>query len=228
MKKKAIDNVLKEDALMREAAIDAKNEKLQSLWEQHGMYIIIAVALILTLTVSFETFKAWKNKKDQELSNAYAVAVSLQSQGRYDESMNILQNLSKSGGIYGDVARLQIANLQFDQNKDAEAIETLAALAADDDVNPQIQEISAIKLASYKLDTDAPSEDIRSLLVPLTDEESAWAPVAHELLAMLAIRDGNINQAKAEYENVINSTNVQDTLKNRAQDMLAIINSQNK
>lgn len=156
MKKKAIDNVLKEDALMREAAIDAKNEKLQSLWEQYGMYIIIAVALILTVTVSFETFKAWRNKKDQELSNAYAVAVSLQSQGRYDESMNILQNLSKAGGIYGDVARLQIANLQFDQNKDAEAMETLAMLAADNGVNPQIQEIAAIKLASYKLDTDAP------------------------------------------------------------------------
>lgn len=228
MKKKAIDNVLKEDALMREAAIDAKNEKLQSLWEQYGMYIIIAVALILTVTVSFETFKAWRNKKDQELSNAYAVAVSLQSQGRYDESMNILQNLSKAGGIYGDVARLQIANLQFDQNKDAEAMETLAMLAADNGVNPQIQEIAAIKLASYKLDTDAPSEDIRSLLNPLTSDASAWSPVAHELLAMLAIRDGNINLAKTEYENVINSSNVQDALKNRAQDMLAIINSQGK
>ncbi len=226
MKKKAIDDVLKEDALMREAAVDAKNEKLQNLWDKYGMYIIIAVALILTVTVSFETFKAWKNKKDQELSNAYAVAVSLQSQGRYNESLDILQNLAKSGSIYSDIARLQIANLLFDQNKDKEAMETLSALVEDDDVNPQIREISIVKLASYKLDTDTSSEDIRDLLSPLADDESSWAPVAHELLAMLAIRDGDIDTAKTEYEKVISFTNVQDGLKNRAQDMLSIINSQ--
>ena len=66
------------------------------------------------------------------------------------------------------------------------------------------------------------------MLIPLTKDGGSWSNIAHELLAMLAIRDGDINQAKSEYEAVINSGNVQDTLKARAQDMLTILNDASK
>lgn len=116
--KKAANDTLKNDALLKEIEQDVKNEQLKSLWDKYGLFIIIAVALILTAAVSFETFKTWRAKRAQELSNAYAVAVSLQNQGRFDESLNILQNLAKANrGIYGDVAKLQIANIYFEQGK---------------------------------------------------------------------------------------------------------------
>ena len=50
----------------------------------------------------------------------------------------------------------------------------------------------------------------------------------YELLAMLAIREGDMEQAKAEYEKIVNSANVQDSLKARAQDMVTIISDQSK
>ena len=45
---------------------------------------------------------------------------------------------------------------------------------------------------------------------------------------MLAIREGDMEQAKAEYEKIVNSANVQDSLKARAQDMVTIISDQSK
>lgn len=227
--KKNLNDTLKQDAFLKEIAEDCKNDQLKSLWNQYGLVIILLVAAALTAAVSFETFKSWRARRNQELSNAYAVAVSLQNQGRLDESMSILQNLAETNrGIYGDIARLQIANIYFEQGKTPEATELLQQLAADDDVNPQMRDIASIKLASYKLDTDAPSEEIAGMLMPLTKDGSSWSNIAHELLAMLAIRDGNINQAKTEYEAVINSGNVQDSLKARAQDMLTILNDASK
>ncbi len=227
--KKNVNDTLKQDAFLREIAEDCKNDQLKSLWNQYGLVIILLVAAALTAAVSFETFKSWRARRNQELSNAYAVAVSLQNQGRLDESMSILQNLAQSNrGIYGDIARLQMANIYFEQGKTLEATDMLQQLAADDDVNPQMRDIATIKLASYKLDTDAPSQEIADMLTPLTKDGSSWGNIAHELLAMLAIRDGDINQAKAEYEAVINSGNVQDTLKARAQDMLTILNDASK
>ena len=227
--KKNVNDTLKQDAFLREIAEDCKNDQLKSLWNQYGLVIILLVAAALTAAVSFETFKSWRARRNQELSNAYAVAVSLQNQGRLDESMSILQNLAQSNrGIYGDIARLQMANIYFEQGKTLEATDMLQQLAADDDVNPQMRDIATIKLASYKLDTDAPSQEIADMLTPLTKDGSSWGNIAHEMLAMLAIRDGDINQAKAEYEAVINSGNVQDTLKARAQDMLTILNDASK
>ena len=174
--KKAANDTLKNDALLKEIEQDVKNEQLKSLWDKYGLFIIIAVALILTAAVSFETFKTWRAKRAQELSNAYAVAVSLQNQGRFDESLNILQNLAKANrGIYGDVAKLQIANIYFEQGKNAEAMAALEQLSSDEDANEQMRDIATIKLASYKLDSDASREEITDLLEPLTAEDSNWA-----------------------------------------------------
>lgn len=227
MKKKVLNETLREDSLMREIEEDLKNEQIKSLWDRYGLVIILIVALALTAAVSFETFKSWSNKRAQELSNAYAVAVSLQNQGRLDESLNILQNMAQSNrGIYADVAKLQIANIYFEQGKNTEALALLEQLAHNGKANDQMREIATIKLASYLLDSKAPAEEIRSLLVPLTENDGNWSNISHELLAMLAIREGNMEEARAEYEKIINSATVRDNLKVRAQDMIAILGNQ--
>ena len=226
--KKIEKDLVTHDAFLKEIAEEVKSEQLKNLWSKYGLVIVIFIALALTAAVSFETFRSWRDKKAQEVSNAYAVAVSLQNQGRFDESMDILKNLAeRNAGLYSDIARLQMANVYLEQKKIPEAMEILESLAGDDDVNEQMRDIATLKLASYKLDTQAPAEEIRALLEPLTKEENGQGyDIARELLAMLAIRDGDLEQAKAEYEKLANSPNVQDNMKARAQDMIAIIDGQ--
>lgn len=220
-------DLLAHDALLREIADDVKNDELKSLWNKYGLLIILVVALALTAAVSFETFKNWVNRRNQEISNAYAVAISLQNQGRLDESLNILQNITeRTSGIYQDIAKLQIANIYFEQNKPQEAATLLEELS-EDAGNRQMQEIAALKLASYKLDSKAPAAEIKALLDPLADNDEANYNVARELLAMLAIRDGNIDEAKQQYEKIIGSPNISEGLKARAQDMLSLLNEKN-
>ncbi len=229
--KKAAKNEedIKNDVFLKEIEADVKNDQIKSLWDKYGLVIILAVAVILTAAVSFETFKSWNAKRNQELSNAYAVAVSLQSQGRTAESLDILQNLAKSShGVYGDVAKLQIANIYFEQGKNTEAADILEQMIHSRRANQQMKEIATIKLASYMLDSDTPSDEITALLQPLTAENGNWANIAHEMLAMLAIRDGDMDKAKKEYEAILNSDKVQDSLKSRAQDMVTIISDQGK
>lgn len=226
--KKIEKELVTHDAFLKEIADEVKSEQLKSLWDKYGLFIVIFVALILTAAVSFETFRSWRDKRAQEVSNAYAVAVSLQNQGRQAESLELLKTIAKgNSGIYSDIARLQIANIYIEQNKISEAMDILSKLAEDAD-NAQMRDMATLKLASYKLDGNAPAEEIRALLEPLTKEEGTPGySIARELLAMLAIRDGNLEQAKAEYEKIANSANVQDNLKARAQDMIAIIDDQN-
>ena len=85
MKNKLSDK-MNEDALLREVVDDVKNEQLQKIWNKYGLSIIIGVALILTAALSYESLKNWQEKNQQKLSNAYSVALSLQGQGRLDES----------------------------------------------------------------------------------------------------------------------------------------------
>ena len=93
MKKKLQDQI-NDDALLREVVEDVKNEQFQQMWNKYGLYIIIAIAFILTVTISFESIKTWKEKKNQELSNTYSIAMSLHNQGRLDESLDLYSSLA--------------------------------------------------------------------------------------------------------------------------------------
>ena len=222
MKKKIQDQIV-EDALLREVVEDVKNEQLQQIWNKYGLYIIIGIALILTATISFDSIKAWREKKDQELSNSYSIALSLHNQGRLDESLDLYNSLAKSNsGIYDDLAKIQIANVYFEQEKLEDAINVLETMLKDSGTVDQMKKIAALKLVSYKLDNNAPADEITTLINSISDDEEL-SDIAKEMTAMLYIRENDITKAKEEYQKIIASGTAPDTLKSRALDMINLL-----
>ncbi len=223
--KRKITEIGKDDAFLREIREDIKNENLKQLWDRYGVYIIAAVAFILTITVSFETLKAWKHKSDQQWSNNFAYAVSLQNQGLYDKSLNVLDGIIENDhDIYADVAKLQVVNVLFDQEKTNEAIAELETLIKDNSLNKKMHDVALIKLASYKVDT-ASKTDLGELLNPLIQEDGSWAAIAKEMMAMVAVRDGNLAEANEIYTEILTMPNLDEGTVLRIKDMLSIINT---
>lgn len=217
-----------QDAFIKEVTEDVKNDKLKEMWDKHGLYIILFVVVAISAAVSFETFKAWKDKRSQTWSDSYAYALNLQNQGKYDESLNVLDKIQKTGGsIYSDVAKIQTSNILFEQGKTEEAIVILQEIVDNKSVNKKMRDVSAVKLASYKLDT-APRAEIDELLQPLIKENGSWTNIAKEMTAMAAIRDGNIEEAKVLYNEILNTQNLPDGLKLRVQDMLSVLDTADK
>ena len=156
-------------------------------------------------------------------TNLTNIALSLQNQGRLDESLDIYSVLTeKTSGIYSGLARIQVANIYLTQNKAEDAEKVLYAIVNDNSVLPQMRNIAAIKLASYKLDNNTPADEIKSLLTPIVENDEN-SNIAREMLAMLYIREKDITQAKNEYKKIADSSDVSDELRNRALDMLNLL-----
>ena len=222
MKNKLQDQI-NHDALLREVVEDVQNEQLQKLWNKYGLFVILGVALILTATISFESFKNWQAKKQQELSNAYSVALSLHGQGRLDESLDVYKALAeKNADMYGDLAKLQIVNIYMEQGRSADAADILQTMVGSRKTQAQLKTIAILKLAAYKLDSNAPADEITSLLQPLL-ENAEEEDIAREMLAMLNIREKNISVAKAEYTKIASSPTASEELKARAHDMINVL-----
>ncbi len=212
-----------EDAFIREIDEELKNEKIKNIWDKYGLYIIIFVVIAVFSAVSFESLKAWNDRRNQEMSDTFAYALNLQNQGRFAEATEVLDNLAKSGhGIYTNIAQMQKANLLFEQNQLEQAIVVLQNIINDEDFNPQMRNIAILKLASYKLN-NAPAAEIKDLLQPLTEEQNVWNDTAKELLAMLAIREKDFSEAQKLYTEISNSPKVSETLKTRALDMINVL-----
>lgn len=90
-----------------------------------------------------------------------------------------------------------------------------------------MKDVAVIKLASFKLDY-APSDEIKTMLNPFVAQESTWTNIAKEMLAMLAVRDNDLETAKNLYQEISVAQNTSDTLKARAQDMLNVLEQAQK
>lgn len=226
-KKETKEDLQAADNFFKEVSADVKSDNMKRIWEKHGLQIVIAVIIILTAAVSFETFKAWKDKRAQTWSNAYAYALDLQNRGQFDESIKVLKEIdAQNKGIYSDMVQMQISNILFEQGKQNEAVAELEKIVNNTSINKQMRDIATIKLASYKLDS-ASNEEVLALLNPLIEENGSWSSVAKEMTAWLAIRDGDLESAKKIYSEILNTPNLNDGLKLRVQDVMSVLNSDN-
>lgn len=226
-KKETKEDLQAADNFFKEVSADVKSDNMKRIWEKHGLQIVIAVIIILTAAVSFETFKAWKDKRAQTWSNAYAYALDLQNRGQFDESIKVLKEIdAQNKGIYSDMVQMQISNILFEQGKQNEAVAELKKIVNNTSINKQMRDIATIKLASYKLDS-ASNEEVLALLNPLIEENGSWSSVAKEMTAWLAIRDGDLESAKKIYSEILNTPNLNDGLKLRVQDVMSVLNSDN-
>lgn len=223
MIKKVKEEAAADDILFQEINEELKQEKMRNFWKKYGILATVVVIAALTFAVSFESIKAWQNKKAQTWSDAYAYAYNLQVQGKYDESIAVFKDIEQqNGGIYRDIAQMQIANVLLEQAKNDEALTVLTALVNNPDANASIQNMAVFKLASYKLD-NAPREEVEALLNRLIIDNGSWVNVAKEMKAMLEIREGNLSQALEIYNDILNNNELSDTLKSRVQDMISVL-----
>ena len=211
------------DAFIQEVDEDVKNDNLQVLWNRYGIFVILFVVLAVTATVSVDQIRNWKIAQNQRVTENYMIAA--QNRDNQADTLSALQKVSKAGqGIFSDFARLQIANVLLSQEKIEEAIEALTTLANDKQTNTEVKNIAIIKIATYKVDS-ASKEEMEILLKPVLDEGNSWKPLAQDLLAMSAVKNGDIEAAKSIYESMLKIKDLPENFRAKIQDMLTSLNN---
>lgn len=206
------------DAFINEVNEDVKNDNFKVLWNRYGIFVILFVVLAVSATVSFERIKSWKVAQNQANTENYMVATQLRDNPT--QTLEALQKIAGDNqGIFSDFAKLQIANVLFSQDKTEEALATLQNLLDDNTVNNEVKHIALVKLATYRVDT-MPRAEFEAMLKPLIAENTSWSPLAQDLLAMAAIRDGDVDTAQTIYENILKIKDLPENFRTKVQDML--------
>jgi len=222
--KKDLSNVNPEltDAFIQEVDEDVKNDNLKALWDKYGLLVIAFVVLAVSLTISFDQIKNWRIAQNQQRTEEYIMATQAQADNPENMIAGLQKISQKNQGIFSDFARLQIANVLLNQNKVEEALVALENLVNDKQVNSEVKHVALVKLATYKLDT-MDKDSFEQLLQPLLNEKTSWTPMAQDLLAMSAIKNGDIETARTIYENILKINDLPEGFKARIQDMLSSI-----
>ncbi len=213
-----------QDAFIREVDEDLKNESMKKLWDKYGLFVLLIVIVSLTVAVSYESIKSWYIKRAENRTEGYAVALSMQNQGLFDDSLEALDLIiNQKMGTYAELAEMQKATILLEQNNEKEALALLEKIANDKSSRQQLRDTALIKLASYRQDS-ATFEEMSELLSPITNsKDNAWYAVAEDMLATILLRDGNTEQAKEIYNALLENQDTPDDLKNRIKDILSVL-----
>ena len=210
------------DSFIKEVDEDVKNDNFKVLWNRYGIFVIAFVVIAVSAAVFFDRIKAWKIEQTIVRTESYMNAMELSN--KPEETIAALQKINQQGrGIFSDFAKLQIANILFSQQKTEEALATLENMINDKQVNYEVRNIALIKYATYKVDS-MPKAELEALLKPIFEANNSWVPMANDLLALVAIRDGDIQTAKDIYNNLLKVKDLPDSFRNKVQDMLSSIN----
>ena len=208
------------DAFIMEVDEEVKNDNLKAFWKKYGLFVTLCIALVLSATVSFETIKNWRENQFRAKTDAYIAANFGQSNA---DMIAALEKIAAgNNGIYSELARVQIADLLFNEGKTQDALTMLQTLATNDELNPRIKNLAAVKLAAHTVDTASRSE-IESLLAPVVSADDSWSPIAEEYIALAAIKEGDIESARNIYQKLEQNGNISEQFRSRIQDMLTTI-----
>ncbi len=208
------------DAFIMEVDDEVKNDNLKAFWKKYGLFIVLFVILVLSITVSFETIKNWRENQFRKQTDTY-IAANLDQNPQ--QMMAALEKIAAGDhGIYSELARIQISDLLLEQNKIDDALKMLQSIVDNDELNPRIRNLAAIKLAAQEIDT-APFAEIETLLKPVVAADDSWAPIAKEYMALSAIQSGDHETARNLYQELLQDSRISDDFRNRVQDMLTAL-----
>lgn len=199
-------------------------ERYRSLGQRLLPWLIGAAVLALIAVLAFWGWREWNRRGAAEASVEYAAGLEALQENNTAEAERRFAAVSQSrSSVYESLGLMQQASIKLSQERPREAVPLLdqAADAAADDL---LEDAARLKAAFLVMDY-APFAEQERRLRPLTGDDRPYSLVAREALAMAQVQAGRPRDARRTFVALSQSLNAPETMRNRAQAMVAAIDS---
>lgn len=211
--------------IFRELDEDLRNQKLEKVWKAHSRKIITTVIALVALSAGYTV---WQDRMTSKLEAATSSLTTVLQQIKPDNRASTIAELDKLAASaptgQAVIARLYTAALAADDGKTAEAIAALDAIAADKEVAPLYRDYAKVLSVYHQLDSgDAVA--LQNTLSPLKGADKPWRYAAEELSALLSLKQGDRDSAKAALERLQADVDAPGGVRERATRILSTLNT---
>ena len=206
--------------IFQEVDEDVRRDQVNKVWKQYGGYFIAgAIALILGTALSVG-WKEYKAERQRDYNDRFASAVALASEGKPAQAADLLKALAGDAGSgYMTIARFREADLRMKAGDAATAIQIYDTIAADDDIERLYRDLAILFSVMHRIEQGEP-EALRRDLAPLLTAENAWLHSARELSGALALRSGDRELARTEFQRLADDLEAPPSIRARAAEIL--------
>lgn len=210
--------------IFQEIEDDLKHEQYQRLWKRYGNWLIVLAVLIVLATAAFVFIREHRQAQRLEASAAYneALIAALSDPTAADAALTAL---AEKGGSYGALARLERAGLAATNGDEADAARQYRLLADDSSVDDQLRALARMLWAYHGFNAGEDLAAIEADMQKIADEGGAWRHMAHEILAAIAMANGDTERAKEQFGLIADDADAPQAIRARASEALAALGS---
>lgn len=207
--------------IFQEVDEDLRRDKAAEWWKKYSLYIYGAAIAVVIGVAGYQGWRAYDEKLRGERSNAYAEALALAEGGQEPAARQALGALSDPDGSgYPLLAAFTEAGLAAEAGDSAEAQRIWAALADNGSASPAIRDLGTLFSAMHGMNEADPAV-LRGDLLALSQAEAPYRYTALELLAALALREGDAAGARDFLTQITDDPSAPAGARSRAAELLA-------
>ncbi len=209
--------------IFKEVDEELRRENLAKLWKKYGRAVIGLAAAIVLAVAGVQGWRAYDLNRRSELSDRYAAALERAAGGDTAAALNALAEMSEADGSgYAGLAAFEEAKLRLESGDRDGAIALWDRIAAGSALGEGFRDVAALLSVMNQLDSGDPTT-LRRRLQPLAADGAPFRASARELLALLALREGDRAGARELYTQIADDRAAPSGLRRRAAQMLAAL-----
>jgi len=206
--------------IFKEVEEDLRRDKAADWWKRYSIYIYVGAAVVVIATAGYQGWRSYDLKLRGQQADAYAEATALAQSGDTAQARAELEALSDPSGTgYPLMAALKQAQLAAEAGDTATAERVWGELAAGGGVEA-LNELGALFAVMHRMN-DADPAALRGELRPLAEPEAPYRFTALELLAALALREGDTAAAREHLTKITDDPAAPAGSRSRAAELLA-------
>ncbi len=209
--------------IFKEVDEDLRRENLEKLWKKYGLYLMGLAAMVVLAVAGVQGWRAYDLDQRGQLSDRYGAARELAQGGQAAAGLDAMIDLSEAaGGGYAGLAAFEEARLRVESGDTAGAIAVWDRIADGSGLGPGFKEAAILFSVLHQIDNGNPAA-LRARLQPLATDSQPFRSTARELLAVIALGDGDTAAARDLYTKISDDLEAPAGLRQRATQMLATL-----
>ncbi len=206
--------------IFNEVDEELKQDNAKQLWDRYGRYIAGVAVLIVLATAAHVGWKEYVQNRQEAYSEQFMAALSMSGDKKHTEAAAVLAQLSRdASGGYATLARFREAVERTAAGEASAAVDIYDAVADDGGVDTLYQGLAVLNAVLLRIDDGDPVK-LTASLEPLAAPESPWRHTAGELIAVLALRSGDVAKAREGYRKLADDLKAPQGARARATEML--------
>jgi hypothetical protein len=206
---------------------ELRAERAQLLLKRYGGVILAAAVAIVGIAAGWQGWRWYEARRDQAAAVQFLTAMSLadatvagsSEASRAAGTAAFSQLAAKAPQGYAVLAKLREAALKADAGDLQGAAALWDQVAGDSSADPLLRDLATLLWAQHAIDKADPSvleARLRALAMP----DNPWRALAEEQLALLDLRQGKADQAKAALRHLAADATAPSGVRGRASALL--------